>query len=78
MTGARQFVFDEKGKTLTFRLPWPGINFVRVTLTPADLYDVEFFKLRGLSLTLMAREVGIYGDQLQAVFTAHTRLNTHL
>jgi hypothetical protein len=78
MTGARHFVFDDVGQSLTFRLPWPGINFVRVTLTPADLYDMEFFKVRGLSLTLKAREVGIYWDRLQAVFTANTGLDTHL
>ena len=78
MTGASYFVFDDAGQSLTFFLPGRAINFIRVTLTPADLYDMEFFKVRGISLTLKAREVGIYGDQLQAIFTANTGLDTHL
>jgi hypothetical protein len=47
MTGARDFM--DFGNTLQFRLPSrfakDGINQVRITLTPADLYDMEFGKV---------------------------------
>lgn len=48
MTGAKQFVAVTD--YLQFKLPANfakgGINCVKVTLTAADLYDVEFMKVR--------------------------------
>lgn len=78
MTGAKSFVAVDSG--LQFRIPAARnrINSVRVTLTPADDYTVEFFAIRGTDFKRVAAVEGIYCDQLQAVFTEHTGLYTSL
>lgn len=62
--------------------PWGG---VRIELTPDDLYDVTFVKMvyKGSGFERRADIVSetherIYADQLQAVFTKETGLDTHL
>ncbi len=80
MTGARSFV--DLGNGLMFTLPSKfareGINRVRVILTDADDYNVEFFKVWGSKCTLVDSVKGIYCDQLQEVFRNRTGLDTHL
>jgi hypothetical protein len=82
MTGAKNFMATENG--LGFTLPGGGgfcrngINFVKVKLTSADLYDMEFKRLRGTKITDVAKHEGIYNDMLQSIFTAETGLDTHL
>lgn len=80
MTGAKQFVKDDKNKTIIFRLPKAkkGINYIRIKLTGSDLYDVEFISIRGANVKTVAKETGIYNDQLQSTFTKHTGLYTSL
>ena len=78
MTGAKNFVgsADSLGFSLPARFAKGGINKVRVTLTPDDLYTVEFFKLRGVDIRVIAQVEGIYADQLQSAFTEATGLDT--
>ena len=88
MTGAKSFAGDDK--SLSFRLPGdPGfvknnIRAVRITLTPADLYKVEFFALRkdadsGLRLPKVIETADdVYVDSLREVFTRATGLDTSL
>lgn len=80
MTGAKMFVGDENG--LMFALPAKfaadGINKVRITLTTEDLYDVEFFKIRGLNVKTVAKYEAVYADSLCDVFAARTGLLTRL
>jgi hypothetical protein len=81
MTGAKNFIGGEND--LSFRLPGSGfakdgINHVRITLTPLDLYDIEFSRVRGRSVKMLHRETGIYFDQLREVFRLHTGLHTSL
>jgi len=80
MTGAKHFIGD--GNSLTLRLPSRfaknGINVVKITLTPADEYDIVFSKLWGTKLTFVSECKGVYCDQLQEIFTEHTGLDTHL
>ena len=84
MTGARDFIGDEPNAVLAFALPGrlaaKGINKVRVTLTPADLYTVEFFKLarRGLVCETVETVEGVYADQLGRVFESVTGLAVSL
>jgi hypothetical protein len=81
MTGAKSFV----GGTdrLMFSLPANfakgGINKVRITVTPADLYNVEFMKIRGVqSVKVIAEVDGVYAEDLRRIFTSETGLDTHL
>lgn len=80
MTGAKLHIGG--ANYLTFRLPSNfarnGINCVRITLNALDLYDVEFLKVRGVKVAEVATECNVYGDNLRAVFTAATGLDTSL
>jgi hypothetical protein len=80
MTGAKNF--GTTGKNLTFRLPSnfarDGINYVIITLTPADTYDVEYGKIRAYKKTVVAVSKGIYAEDLRRDFTAKTGLDTSM
>lgn len=80
MTGARDLVRNDNA--LSFKLPRGarnGINYVTVVLTPADLYNVTFYKMtRGLNVHTISAAEGVYADKLQATFMAATGLDTHL
>lgn len=82
MTGAKTFVGG--AGTLAFRLPGgrgfckDGINAVRITLTPADVYDVEFMRIRGLTVTTVNKSEGIYAESLRSMFERETGLRTSL
>lgn len=80
MTGAKHFICDNH--MLAFQLPnrfaKDGINGVRITLTPMDLYKMEFIKVGKCKLTTVKEYDGVYDDMLQDLFTKTTGLDTHL
>lgn len=84
MTGAKNFVGGND--TLTFMLPGTAhfvknkARYVRISLTPADLYRVEFLrKKRGtLDLVTISEHDQVYAEDLQPLFTRETGLDTHL
>jgi len=79
MTGAKNFVAVDQG--LFFALPrFAGvkINRVKVTLTPADDYVVEFYASRGATMKLVAKVEDVYCDTLAATFEEATGLATSL
>jgi len=80
MTGARNLLAGPN--FLAFKLPSyfarNGINAVRITLTPDDLYRVEFSKVRAMKVTPISVHDGIYCDGLAPLFTAETGLDTRL
>ncbi len=80
MCGVKQFVGGEN--FLQFKLhanfAKDKINLVKIILTPADLYDVEFYYTRGMNLKMVCKSEGIYADMLQAEFTSVTGLDCHL
>lgn len=88
MTGAHSFSGD--ANSLTFKLPGKagyvkdGIRAVKITLTPQDEYNMEFYAPRGsfeggdYRFEVVARHDGIYVDQLQELFSETTGLATHL
>lgn len=78
MTGSKAFVSTGDGVQFKVGRNSRSVNFCRVTLTPADLYDVEYGFLRAGSLNVRAKSQGLYADQLQEDFTRHTGLYTRL
>lgn len=76
MTGANRFY--STGNGLVFRIPYPKVNAIRITLNALDLYDLEFSRVRGTKITLVKSISGVYAEDLQSVFTSVTGLNTHL
>ena len=51
---------------------------VRITLTPADLYNVEFLAIRGMNIKKVSECSGVYADMLREVFTDAIGLETSL
>jgi hypothetical protein len=80
MTGANRFYAFPDG--VSFRIPTRsaknGINSVMITLTPDDLYDIEFGAVRAMKYTVKSAHEGIYCDQLVEIFESETGLYTHL
>lgn len=82
MTGADNFLAIKNG--LQFKLPstpnytLDGINSVRIVLNGNDLYDIQFHKIRGTSVKLVAELSDVFCEDLQEAFTRHTGLDTHL
>ena len=81
MTGAKNFGTTGE-RTLTFRLPAnvarSNINHVAIRLTPADLYEVTFSNLRGMTFTIVQCYDNVYATGLRDLFTLATGLDTHL
>lgn len=80
MTGSKNFVYGESN--LSFKVgsgTKNGITHVRITLTPDDLYDMEFLKIRGMKEPVtVAKHEDIYCDMLQDIFTSETGFYTSL
>ena len=91
MTGAKNLVGD--GNTLRMTLPRNGSRANRLWVTydeGLDLYDMRFFRYRPGRIDIRTGKTieekvsdekiyrGIFFDQLQEIFTEHTKLYTHL
>ena len=79
MTGAKGFTFDAEG-ALSMRIGRnsKSINYLKISLTPADLYTMEFKRIRGVKVTDVETFEGVYCDMLQELFTEATGLYTHM
>lgn len=64
MTGAHSFLGS--ADALSFRIGRNAarVTHVRVTLTPADLYAVTLYAVRGLNVREVAAFEGVYADAL--------------
>jgi ribosomal protein L21E len=80
MTGAKNLAFDKVKNTLHMKIGRnaKGVNHLRIKLTGADLYDMEFLQVRAGNVKVKAKEKGVYNDQLQKMFTKHTGMYTSL
>lgn len=80
MTGAKNFVKNDKEKSITFKIPRAksGITHVKITLTSSDLYNVEFISVKGTNIKTVKEVKGVDNDKLQSIFTQYTGLNTSL
>lgn len=91
MTGAKNFLSD--GNTLRMTLPKNGSKANRLWVTynsALDLYDMRFFRYRPGRIDIRTGKFiedkisdekifnGICCDQLQELFTEHTKMYTHL
>jgi len=82
MTGAHTFLYDEKSRFLSFRIPKNDskANYVRITLTPADTYTMEFGKVtkKDPYYKKLDEFENIYADQLGQAFTKYTGFDVRL
>lgn len=78
MTGAKNFV--DHGNGLGFRIGRNAgrANHILVTLTPADLYDVEFSASSVRGHNRVALVEGVFVDQLKPIISEQTGLALEL
>lgn len=79
MMGVGQVVGSPMG--VSFKIKGSKVaNYVKVTLTASDLYDVGFYKvtkskaLPGFKMKVVAELEGVYADQLKTVLESNTGL----
>jgi ADP-ribose pyrophosphatase YjhB (NUDIX family) len=63
MTGAYNFIALENG--VSFRIKNPKANYIKITLTSMDLYDLEVGRIRGDKYTVVDKKEGLYNDMLK-------------
>jgi hypothetical protein len=84
MTGSKKFMSMGDGLRMNLAKNASGANRCRITLTPADTYDIVFYKQTlskktfDVTIKEIAQYEGIYFDQLQDTFTTVTGLYTSL
>lgn len=80
MTGASSFAYGDN--LLTFRLKRSITRHrtwgMRITLTPADLYDLELLTMKDFEVTTVDERRGVHVEDLRATFTDMTGLHTSL
>lgn len=76
MTGAHSFVAGERDLTFQFgrKSPRNQIKYVKIILTPDDLYTVKFFQYKKLEAIEVASISGIYADMLKTTIENETGL----
>ncbi len=75
MIGAKHFFSDDDGNTLVFKFKGSKVaNYVRITLTPADTYTVDFKKIRGVEAKDVKVFEDVYADMLRDIFESTTGL----
>ena len=78
MTGAKNFTGSEKENFLSFRLPGNGFskfNYVKITLTPMDEYEIEFGNVRGSEYKMCEVIEGVWRETLVEVIERKTGLS---
>jgi hypothetical protein len=78
MTGAKNFVADDRSLAFSIPAAKDRINKVRINLDFSDTYTVQFYAIRGTKFRAVSESTGVYFDQLQAIFTEATGLYTSL
>jgi len=82
MTGAKHLLGD--ANSLHFQLPRTpefvkdGITHVKITLRSDDTYALEFFRVRGVKVSEVAKHEMIHVDMLRSTFTERTGLECSL
>ena len=75
MIGAKNFVKDTDWVSFKFmRGAANKANYIKITLTPDDLYSVEFGKIHGMNYKVINCVDGLYNDQLFGFFQDETKL----
>lgn len=85
MTGAQHFIARRIGANgmnggLFFALPTRGSfpNRVEIMLQPNDLYQVVFYRSRGMTLKIIKSVTDVSVEQLREVFRSTTQLEVSL
>ena len=66
MVGAYNRAFDSDG-SYQFRIKAKakdGINYIKITLNPNDLYNIEYGKIRGMDFKVLETQTDVYVDDM--------------
>ena len=63
MTGAYNFIAMPNG--VSFRIKNQRANYIKITLTSMDLYNLEVGRIRGNNYTVVVEKFGLYNDMLK-------------
>jgi hypothetical protein len=75
MTGAKDFARDEAGQYVSFKfLGCKTANYIKITLTWEDLYEMEFGKLKKWEYEVVKSINGVYAEDLKRIFEDTTGL----
>ena len=66
LVGGKNFLSFKIGKNAK------GVNYIKITLTPQDLYDVEFGVIRKMEYKIKNKVRGIYFDMLHKAIEKNT------
>jgi hypothetical protein len=72
MMGAKNLVGGDNYLSFRIGRNAKGVNYIKITLTPADLYDVEFGNIRGMNYKVKKSVNGVYFDRLHDVIEKNT------
>lgn len=78
MTGASNFIGGADNLSFKVGRNAKGVTHVRVTLTPMDVYTVEFLRVRNMQVKEVSKSEDVYNDMLREVFERNTGLRTSL
>ena len=78
MTGAKNLVGSDDSLSFKIGSNAEKITHVRVTLTPAGDYTLEFLKIRGTMIKPLHTAEHVYADNLPRVFERHTGMGVSL
>lgn len=78
MIGAKNLTGHENALSFKIGRNSKSVNYVKVTLTPADLYDIEFGWVTKNGYKERSREDGIYWDMLRGAIERNTGMYTSL
>ena len=78
MTGAKNLAYSDNGISMKIGRNAKKVTHVQITLNDLDLYDVEYFSIRGTNYKTTAKSESIYNDMLVSDFEKNTGMYTSL
>lgn len=78
MTGAKNFACTNNSFLCQIPMKKDRISHIKITLTPLDLYDIEFISCWGNEIKIISTVTGVYNDMLQDIISDKTGLRLTL
>ena len=78
MLGAKNFACTENRLVFRIGRNCKGVNCITIELNGLDLYDMQFIKIRGADLKVLAEHNNVYADMMHSIIESETGMNTSL
>ena len=72
MMGAKNLVAGDDYLSFRIGRNAKGVNYIKITLNPKDLYDIEFGKIRGMNYKVKKAVNDVYFDQMHDIIEQNT------